>query len=120
MAKSTKHIVGAGRNKKKGFPRRQKVTPKYPGRGSVPLPDKKPMPRKPKPEPLPYYPETGSNKRPDVYYPGGKGPHANPDEFVGRLKDAMNIMKRAKPGGGVDIKAWEDRNRSNNKTKLNP
>ncbi len=97
MAKSTKHIVGAYGGKKKGFPRRQKVTPKYPGRGSVALPDKKPMPRKPlpqpSPEPLPYYPETGSNKR-----PGG-------------------ITEETKQ---TIIKLWEDRNRSNNNTKLNP
>ena len=84
MAKTTKHIVGASRSKKKGFPRRQKVTPKYPGRGSTKLPDKKPMP---------YYPETGSYIK-----PGG-------------------ITESQKQ---TIIKLWEDRNRSNNNTKLNP
>tara|TARA_Y100000004_G_C8657659_1_gene303823 strand:- start:93 stop:365 length:273 start_codon:yes stop_codon:yes gene_type:complete len=90
MAKTTKHIVGAGGGprKKKGFPRRQKPMPKYPGRGNVKgsrkLPDRKPMP---------YYPETGSNERPRLI----------------SEKDKQAI-----------IKIWEDRNRSNNNTKLNP
>ena len=83
-----KHFAGASKGKKKGFPRRQKVTPKYPGRGNVKgnvkLPDKKPMP---------YYPETGSNQRPRLI----------------SEKDKQAI-----------IKLWEDRNRSNNNTKLNP
>tara|TARA_B100000073_G_scaffold188712_1_gene156258 strand:- start:351 stop:602 length:252 start_codon:yes stop_codon:yes gene_type:complete len=79
-----KHFAGANPRMKKGFPRRQKVTPKYPGRGSVKLPDKKPMP---------YYPETGSNERPRLI----------------SEKDKQAI-----------IKIWEDRNRSNNNTKLNP
>jgi hypothetical protein len=45
MAKTTKHIVGASRGKKKGFPRRHKKMPKYPGGRNRPtLPDVKPMP----------------------------------------------------------------------------
>ena len=45
------------------------------------------------PKPMPYYPETGSNERPRLI----------------SEKDKQAI-----------IKIWEDRNRSNNKTKLNP
>ncbi len=44
MAKGTKHIVGASRNKKKGFPRRHKKMPKYPGINRPTLPDVKPYP----------------------------------------------------------------------------
>ena len=125
-----KHFAGANPQKKKGFPKRQKVTPKYPGRGSVKLPDKKPMPRKPLP--MPYYPETSSNKRPDVYAPG----RPSHEEFRNKLIDAypggthQNTLytnkKQVKVTEGMknliasEIKAWEDRNRSNNKTKLNP
>ena len=81
-------FVGGGEmpQKKKGFPRRAKPYP-LPGKGSVKLPDKR------TPLPMPYYPETGSNKR-----PGG-------------------ITESQKQ---TIIKLWEDRNRSNNNTKLNP
>ena len=81
MAKSTKHIVGAGgRKTKKRRPRKMN-----------PIKPKPPRPRQPKP--MPYYPETGSNQRPRLI----------------SEKDKQAI-----------IKIWEDRNRSNNNTKLNP
>ena len=125
MAKTTKHFAGANPIGKKRFPRRQKATPKYPGRGkgSVKLPDKKPMP---------YYPETDSNKRPGVHAPN----RPSYKEFRNKLIDAypggthQNTLytnkKQVKVTEGMknliasEIKAWEDRNRSNNKTKLNP
>ena len=78
-----KHFAGASRPKKKGFPRRAKQMPKYPGKGSVKLPDRKAMTRG-------NYPETGTNEKPGA------------------------VQREA------FIKVWEDRNRSNNNTKLNP
>lgn len=54
----------------------------------------KPKPNRPKkPKPMPYYPETGSNVKPSI--------QRKPD-----LKDAL-------------IKIWNDRNSSNDGTKLN-
>lgn len=79
--------------------------PRFLGAGEKPR-KKRGFPRKMKPinpgkgrvklpdkKPMPYYPETGSNER-----PGG-------------------ITESQKQG---IIKLWEDRNRSNNNTKLNP
>ena len=58
-------FLGAGGPKKKGFIGYQKRISKYPGRGSVKLPDKKPMP---------HYPgkdrDAGSRMRPGVHAPG--------------------------------------------------
>jgi len=89
MAKSTKHITGAGKSTVK------KTRPKTQPR--KPLPKPGPKPNRPKPpaqaEPMPYYPSTGSNRK----------PNAMPKED---LKDAV-------------IKIWNDRNSNNDGTKLN-
>ena len=113
-----KTIVGAGGKpqKKKGFPRRAKQMPKYPDTGSQKLPDKKPkigsgsmtLPDK-KPGNTYYLYDKNYNKG---WLPGGAD---NPITTY-----AKGIIKITT---GIDIpnmKSWEDRNRSNNKTKLNP
>ena len=125
-------FVGAGGGKKKAFPRRQKVTPKRPGRGSVKLPDRKPMPGGIPKRPLPSRPKDAIPKTPRplpstpkdressnlLYAPS----RPSPEETAGRMRDALyrHPPQPVKPSATPDIKAWEDRNRSNNKTKLNP
>jgi hypothetical protein len=111
-------FLGAGKEKKKRFPGYQKPTKKYPGRGSVQLPDKKAMPNARRPLPSTPKEGSGSRLRPGVHAPG----RPSYEETAGRMRDAMyrNPPQPVKPSATPDIKSWEDRNRSNNKTKLNP
>jgi len=74
-------IVGGGDYRRKKL--RQKPKPK---------PGAKKMPRQP--QPMPYYPSTGSNKKPGAMHKEN-------------LKNAI-------------VKIWQDRNSSNQGTKLNP
>lgn len=94
-------IEGAGNGPKK--PKKKYIKNKPPKKGPKKPPPKKvppkkgpekPKPNRPKqPKPMPYYPETGSNEKPSI--------QRKPD-----LKDAL-------------IKIWNDRNSSNDGTKLN-
>ena len=123
-------FLGAGKEKKKRFPGYQKPTKKYPGRGSVQLPDRKAMP-KPR-RPLPSRPSDAIPKTPRPLPSTPKDrEHSNllyapsrpsPEETAGRMRDALyrHPPKPVQPSATPDIKSWEDRNRSNNKTKLNP
>lgn len=86
MPGNIKHTTGSNPRMKK-FPKKNMETPLYP---------RKPNKDKARPKKMPYYPETGSNRR--------------PGEMTDEKK--INIASR--------IQAWQDRNLANRGTKLNP
>ena len=115
-------VGGGGTPKKKGFPKRMKPMP-LPGKGSVQLPDKKPMPR-PKPLPKPGRSNAQGDKKPgNTYYLYDK--NYNKGWLPGGADNPITTYAKgiiAITTGIVipNMKSWEDRNRSNNNTKLNP